>query len=232
VADRAARATSRWQALRASGKLGLAGSAGLLALGFLTGYLARPGDVPAQPAAPVAQLAELDLAPSPALTPALEPQAPDYDTHLPHDAAPSPALAASPALEAVSFRRTARSRPRTAALAASAPPRAPVPPSPEDELVVLQRAERAVRAGNAALALALTDELGRLRPRSPLIEERRAIELMAHCEAGASDASARAERFLRDHPSSVYVGRILEECPIEPDARELPVSNKTRRDGH
>jgi hypothetical protein len=234
--SRAVRTRSRWQALRASGKVGLVGSAGLLGLGFLTGYLARSLDLPAQPAAPVAQLAELDLTPSPVLT-ARESRAPDTDTHVPDDAAAIPALVTRPTLEAAATpsRRTGRSSPRTAAASASKAASAaegPVAPSPHDELAILVRAERAVRAGNAALALALTDELARLHPRSALVEERRAIELLAYCEAGASDASARAARFLGDHPSSVYVGRIIEECPIGLGARELPASDKTRLNGH
>ena len=85
---------------------------------------------------------------------------------------------------------------------------------------MLQRAERAVRAGNAALALALIGELEERHPRSRLLEERRAIELMAHCEAKATDASARAARFLRDHPQSVYAGRVSAMCPVEPPPRE------------
>jgi hypothetical protein len=232
--NRAARASKGWQALRASGKVGLAGSAGLLALGFFSGYLARSGDVPAQPGAPVAQLAEFDLAPTLDLTPTVESPRSDADPHAPADAALGVAArAASPALESTAMPaiRTVRSKPRGLAAPALAAP-APAAPSPNDELVLLLRAERAVRAGNAALALALTDELERLHPRSSLIEERRAIELMAYCEAGASDASARAARFLDAHPSSVYVGRIIEECPVEIGARALPASDKTRLNGH
>ena len=81
-----------------------------------------------------------------------------------------------------------------------------------DELLLLQRAERAVRASNSALALALIGELEENYPRSVLLEERRAIELMAHCAAGATDGAARARRFERDHPRSVYAERITELC--------------------
>jgi hypothetical protein len=79
----------------------------------------------------------------------------------------------------------------------------------------LQRAERAVRADNAALALALIGELEARYPRSTLLEERSAIQLLAHCRAGATDARMRAARFLRQHPSSLYAGRIRELCPSE-----------------
>jgi hypothetical protein len=88
----------------------------------------------------------------------------------------------------------------------------------DQELALLQRAERAVRVGNAALALALTAELEAQHPRSRLLEERRAIELLAHCAAGATDAAPRATRFLREHPKSVYAGRVRELCHVEPSA--------------
>lgn len=81
-----------------------------------------------------------------------------------------------------------------------------------EELALLQRAERAVRAGNAALGLPLIAELDAGYPRSKLIEERRAIELMAHCAAGATDGASRAERFLRAQPRSIYAARKSELC--------------------
>ena len=84
--------------------------------------------------------------------------------------------------------------------------------STREELALLQRAERAVRAGNAALGLALIAELEAGYPRSKLLEERRAVELMAHCAAGATDSRARAERFLREQPRSIYAVRIDELC--------------------
>jgi hypothetical protein len=87
---------------------------------------------------------------------------------------------------------------------------------PSDELALLQRAERAVRAENSALALMLTGELDARHPRSELLEERRAIELMAHCVAHATDARPRAERFLRAHPRSVYAERVQQLCLGEP----------------
>jgi hypothetical protein len=81
----------------------------------------------------------------------------------------------------------------------------------------LRRAERAVRAENSALALALIGELWQHYPRSSLLEERRAIELLAHCGAGATDSSVRARRFLREQPRSVYAGRVRRMCLPESD---------------
>jgi hypothetical protein len=60
--------------------------------------------------------------------------------------------------------------------------------------------------------LALIAELEASYPRSKLLEERRAIELMAHCAAGATDGATRAERFLREQPRSIYAARIETLC--------------------
>lgn len=106
----------------------------------------------------------------------------------------------------------------------------PAPPSdalaaadPDRELALLRRAERAVRGDDSALALALIGELEEHYPRSSLLEERRAVELLAYCVAGASDARARAQRFLREHPRSVYAGRIAEKCA---DAGDLSTTGR------
>ena len=82
----------------------------------------------------------------------------------------------------------------------------------------MQRTERAVRAGNSALALMLLGELETGYPRSELLEERRALELLAYCVANATDSVPRAERFLREHPRSVYAERIGALCQVEPSA--------------
>jgi hypothetical protein len=80
------------------------------------------------------------------------------------------------------------------------------------ELELLERADRAVRADNSALALALLAELDARYPRSTLLEERAAMELLAHCQARAADAGSRAQRFLRTYPNSVYLERASELC--------------------
>jgi hypothetical protein len=97
-------------------------------------------------------------------------------------------------------------------------PAAPKRSSARDELELLRRAERAVRADNSALALVLTSEHEARYPSSPLGEERSAIELMAHCAAKASDGAARAARFVRQHPKSVYLGRISDLCLVDASA--------------
>jgi hypothetical protein len=93
-----------------------------------------------------------------------------------------------------------------------------------DELALLQRVERALRAKEAALALALLDELERRHPRSMLLEERRAARVVAECllpmasarrpaERTESEHTA-AERFLTEHRASVYADRIRRACGL------------------
>jgi len=196
---------SPWASLQASGKLGALVGAGLLGVGFLSGYLAHssegpsPGPEPRRAAAP----AVVEVAASNADIP------PTVATPLPVAREPEPAES--------SRKRSPRAIPPSAPPPAS---RNETTPAPNQELALLQRAERAVRADNAALALVLIGELEERYPRSTLLEERSAIELLAHCRAGATDASPRAARFLRQHPSSLYAGRIRELCPAESaDAR-------------
>ena len=146
----------------------------------------------------------------------------DLEVEAPSDApaapgwAPSAALAREPTVDSP---HTPRARKPGAAARPQLEPQPPDPPQPRgpnEELALLARAERAVRADNSALALVLIDELEARFPSSALLEERRAIELLAHCAARASDARQRAERFLRQHPRSVYAERIAALCPSEP----------------
>jgi hypothetical protein len=208
---------SPWASLQASGKLGALVGAGLIGVGFLSGYLAHSS---ASPRPEPQRAAVVEAAASGADEP-------------PVVAEPNPAAARpSDALEAPREPEPAEgSRTRSARVAPPSPlppPAAtPSPASPalDDELALLQRAERAVRADNPALALALIDELEARYPRSTLLEERSAIELLAHCGAGATDARARAARFLRQHPSSLYAGRVRELCPTESaDARDAALT--------
>jgi hypothetical protein len=235
-----ARVASRWRALRASGPLGAGAGALLLGVGIALGYL-----IPRQPA---------DAAPAP------ERSAPaPAEARPPHPATPlSSALASVPRApeEASTSAALGSSTPDSPARASSsrkpaAPPLArapragPAPVAKEDasaELLLLERAERAVRTRNPALALALIGELEQSFPRSPLHEERRSIELMAHCQAlgPSSQASAdtkadlatRRERFLRQYPESVYSARVADECG-EADSvapRATPLTNRTTPD--
>ncbi|HEU4583598.1 MAG TPA: hypothetical protein VFS67_35310 [Polyangiaceae bacterium] len=88
-----------------------------------------------------------------------------------------------------------------------------------DELTLLQRAERALRAGTPELALSFLDELEQRYPKTRFVEERTAARLMARCASGEADARANAELFLRDRRTSVYSDRVRELCGL---ASEVP----------
>lgn len=183
----------------------LALSGTLLALGFAAGYTLRfdPGAPPALPR-PAQQSVDFDV------------EAPN-DTPAVPGWAPSAALAREPAADPP---HAPHARKPGAAARRQLEPQPDDPPlaarGTNEELALLARAERAVRADNSALALVLIDQLEARFPRSGLLEERRAIELLAHCAAHASDARQRAERFLRQHPRTVYAERIAALCPSEP----------------
>ncbi|HTV25371.1 MAG TPA: hypothetical protein VMG12_42040 [Polyangiaceae bacterium] len=81
-----------------------------------------------------------------------------------------------------------------------------------DELALLRRIERALRSRQAELGLALLDELEQRHPRSTLLEERSAARVLAECLLPRDGARASAERFVVEHPASVYADRIRQAC--------------------
>jgi hypothetical protein len=89
------------------------------------------------------------------------------------------------------------------------------------ELALLQRAERAIRAGEAKLALSFVDELDRHYPTSSLSEERGAARLMAECLDSKPGAKARAAHFLSVRATSVYSDRLRRSCELG-DAPSAP----------
>jgi len=127
-------------------------------------------------------------------------------------AAASPAARVEPVASASA--RPAEGRPRTASRSSTMP--AAVDDRLAAELALLARTERAIRSGEAPLALALLGELDRKFPVPALREEREAARVLARCvSAGVvTDAEARvsAERFIAAHPTSVYADRIRESC--------------------
>jgi hypothetical protein len=203
--------------LRAAGTKALM-AVGLVSLGFVAGWEAngaRSEAPPPLPAAPRAVAPDPILLPEPPALPANE-AAGSVTAPLADEARARPSWGHAPRANTA---RTAR-RPRMTT-PDTPPARSPEAPAPEpanhsarEELALLQRAERAVRAGNSALGLALIGELEVKYPRSRLLEERRAVELMAHCTVGATDSRARAERFLREQPRSIYAARIGELCSV------------------
>lgn len=227
AADRApAGVGARLRALRASGGMGVGVGVVLLGLGFLAGYAAQP---PASERLPEARagLAPTSDPPSPGSAPAslngaaavpeaslravvpARGEAPPARDALPEtQPPPGVAPAAAPTAKRSRPERRARGRARASEVARAS-----------QELVLLERAERAVRAHNPDLALVLAGELEDRYPGSQLHEERRAIEVMALCQAGSSLASELGERFARRYPGSVYGERIAAECVAGPTNR-------------
>jgi hypothetical protein len=80
------------------------------------------------------------------------------------------------------------------------------------ELLLLSRAERAVRARQGEVALALVTELEQGHPRTRFGEERQALRVLAECLIAEPRAHARADAFLRAHPTSVYSDRVHRLC--------------------
>lgn len=117
---------------------------------------------------------------------------------------------------------TAKARPapaRRARRATVAPEQSPaslpsVPPRTalQEELELLQRVERAIRASNFEFALALLDELDTRFPNSRLHEERIAARAIADCRLERPGSRLRAESFIAQHPKSVYSERLQIAC--------------------
>jgi hypothetical protein len=90
-----------------------------------------------------------------------------------------------------------------------------------EELVLLQRAERAIRAGDGALARSFVAELESRFPKTTWGEERRAIRVLATCELEEPSAQSDARQFLRRHSASVYFDRVQTLCRLD----ATPASN-------
>jgi hypothetical protein len=219
------RAASRVRALRASGSLGAGVGCALLLLGFIAGYWARPSatvSVLEHPAAP-AVIAPVDPVASVA---SVEPVASvDSVDAIAPEATPDPKTASVQRPDSSNGARES-SRPRARS---QRPPAAS--PDTGRALSLLARAERAVRAKNPELALALIRSFDDLRPGAALNEERNAIELMARCQERDPSALALKQAFAKRYPESVYVERIEGECtspPTTPAASTRMPASPTR----
>src|SRR5262245_15650205 len=167
-----------WQAVRATGAGGAALGMSLVAAGFAIGYGSRPPatealDVRLPRAAVVAPSAPGPAAPAP---PAYEPA----ETRAPASRKSDVTEAST---DGLALKRTPASRPPLEAASDEARNQL------ERELHWLQRAERALRSGDARLALALLAELDAEYRRPLLGEERAATRHMAACQLSQPGAA-------------------------------------------
>jgi hypothetical protein len=211
----------------------------LVGLGFLAGYwLGRHPEL--DPLAPTVERVALSTVPSAAGAPVPSPAPTDGDAHSAesgpgerskgNSANVGRATATRSGAQAPETDR-ARNPARTASANGAVPSqRAPLGPRATllrgpahessgnaflEELALLARVDRAIRADEALLASTLLAELAQRYPRSSLIEERDAARLLVDCALHEPTARARADRFVREHAASVYVERVRSSCALE-----------------
>jgi hypothetical protein len=214
-----------WRALRASGSAGVLTGALLAGLGFGAGlWLSGADERPAaQPVGmPPASIERADIPVGNAMPPIPEPRAAGLrddatsrdttrrdDTAPRHEIAPPDDIVEPPEPKPLPPSSARREGP----VSRHAPSRAhAASPGANDELALLRRVERALRAQNPALALALLAELEQRFPDTRLAEEREAAHVIAACGTEEGGARLRAERFLRERGGSVYAERVREAC--------------------
>jgi len=103
-----------------------------------------------------------------------------------------------------------RKRAHTEPVAAEpAPAPAPAPPPRVSEVALLEQARSALRGGQAARSLALTDQHAALYADGILVEEREALAIEALLELGRRDeAAAKWSKFAAAYPHSNYQARL------------------------
>jgi hypothetical protein len=81
------------------------------------------------------------------------------------------------------------------------------------ELLLIQRAQRALARGDGEAALEALDEHARVHPHGRLVEERQAARVLGLCAVGRADeARAAATRFLARYPASAQAARVRGAC--------------------
>jgi hypothetical protein len=90
----------------------------------------------------------------------------------------------------------------------------PSVPDSAEELALLRRVEKSLRAGDATFALALLAELDERFAKTQLGEEREAANVMARCALAEAGSKLRAALFLRDRAGSVYAERVRSACSV------------------
>jgi hypothetical protein len=84
-----------------------------------------------------------------------------------------------------------------------------------EELALLQRAERAIRSGDGALAHSFIRDLEVRFPKTIWREERDAVRVLAACTLDEPGAEERARAFLERRTSSMYHDRITTLCELD-----------------
>jgi hypothetical protein len=214
VTRRASRSlVTRWPAVARAGLL--------VGAGFALGYWFAEARQPQQPvalaSAPVADTtAAENLGASARPAPTTNPGKAGDSSMAPLEPG-APVDPSATAREARST-RAAATQPRAHA-ARSSRMQAPEAPGDErfgEELALLQRAERAIRMGNGALARSFIADLEARFPRTALRQERAAVLVLAACAAHEPDATSAARTFVARHPNSVYIDRIRDACALDP----------------
>jgi hypothetical protein len=128
--------------------------------------------------------------------------------------APSPALVSpGPPLEVPSAREGVKRRAGSPTRGGQAEGVASTPESLGQEVRALRAIEHALRDKDPRLALALLQQLERDVPKGKLLEERRAMSVIARCSTGDVPFGVNlAEDFAGDHPDSVYLARVEQSC--------------------
>jgi hypothetical protein len=138
------------------------------------------------------------------------------------EASPRAAHGATSTSSTTSTTSTTSTRPPKPRRSEPRGPRAGSDDSLMREVALLERIDRAIRAGEGALSSALLAELDRSVPAPTLRHERDAARVLTRClvarDRGASaqqQAVADADRFLARHRTSVYADRIRAACPLD-----------------
>lgn len=166
-------------------------------------------------------------------TPAAQQSAPPVVV-VTNDIAQAPiAIPVLPAPVAMPESPAQKSAPRAAstAMAQAAPADlAPMSTSPEaEEILQLERVQRALRDGYPALALAILGELDQKVPRGRLHEERSAARVIARCGMGEASPEL-SESFANRYPGSMYLERVAAACTAV-KAKSLGSTTETGRAG-
>ena len=195
-------------------------------------------DRPQPPAAAMHSAAEPSSSAARAATSAA-PKAPSIEPTPPAaipEVAPPPSPEAPPAIEFLELTPDRARPPRAVApvKASPAPPRESADPhldrrapalkeeppavplgaiSLGEETASLAEAQRSLKQGDGARAVALLDALAARHPTGVLREERLAANVFALCAAGRIDAArAAGQRFLAEMPTSVQADRVRASC--------------------